>query len=347
MIGALRSEPGEQAEVRRSIRQLARIDRPYLAMNVLAATLASYGLFANSAAVVIGAMIVALLLGPIVGVALAIADNDRTLLLTAARTLLAGIFVVYATAILIGLIHRDLPLTDEILARTRPTILDLMIALAGGAAGAYATVRPRLGLAVVGVAVATALVPPLAASAILAARSEFHLSSRALLLAFTNIVAIQFASSVVLLLSGYRERGVRSGGLWRWLRRNALTAIALITLGTVLTINLRDVVSEQLYRSDVKATIEREITRHHDSAHIDGVRFETDPDTGILIIRAVVRAVDDIDSAEVAAIEAQLPNPPSGRDFELRIRQIRIDVITSHGALIDTGDSGDTGDSDG
>ena len=101
-------------------------------MNALATVIASYGLLPNSPAVVIGAMVVAMLLGPISGVALGLNEGDETLLDSALRSLIGGIVIV------IGFIHRDVPLTDEILSRTDARLFDLIIALAGGAAGAVA-----------------------------------------------------------------------------------------------------------------------------------------------------------------------------------------------------------------
>lgn len=86
--------------------------------------------------------------------------------------------MVIVTAFTIGLLHRDIPITHEILARTAPNLIDLMVALAGGAAGAYASVSPRLSVALVGVAIATALVPPLASAIILFAHGEIRLGLR-------------------------------------------------------------------------------------------------------------------------------------------------------------------------
>ncbi len=162
----------------------------YWLMNALATVIACYGLLANSPAVVIGAMVVAMLLGPISGVALGVNESDRPLLKVALRTLSGGMAWILSIAIMIGLVHRDVPLTAEIVSRTDARLFDLIIALAGGAAGAIAVLSPRVGTAIVGVAVATALVPPLAAAGMLVARGDFELAGGALLLAFTNVVAI-------------------------------------------------------------------------------------------------------------------------------------------------------------
>jgi uncharacterized membrane protein len=78
--------------------------------------------------------------------------------------------------LIIGTIHKDIPITNEIMARTAPNVLDLMVVLAGGAAVAYATVSLRLSVAFIGVAMATALVPPLAVAGILFARGRSSFS---------------------------------------------------------------------------------------------------------------------------------------------------------------------------
>ena len=174
-----------------AVREGSEPGRVFWLMNALSAVIACYGLFANSPAVVIGAMVVAMLLGSIAGVALGLNEGDRPLLWRALFSLTGGILWIIAIAVAIGLIHRDVPLTDEILARTDPGLFDLMIALAGGAAGAVAVLSPRVNTSIVGVAVATALVPPLAAAGILLARAEFALAGGALLLALANVVAIQ------------------------------------------------------------------------------------------------------------------------------------------------------------
>src|SRR5580704_16826089 len=119
-------------------------------MNGLATVVACYGLFSNSPAVVIGAMIIAMLLGPIAGVSLGLVDRNDALVWSALPTLAGGFLVVYGTAFLLGFLNRNLPLTDEIYSRTTPNLMDLMIALGGGAAGAFSMISPRLSVAFVG-----------------------------------------------------------------------------------------------------------------------------------------------------------------------------------------------------
>jgi uncharacterized hydrophobic protein (TIGR00271 family) len=320
-------------KVRAAIHRGAELSAAYLLMNVMAATIASYGLFANSPAVVIGAMIITMLLGPITGISLALVDSDQKSLLKGFVTLISGAFVVIATGLAIGLIHSDLPLTDEILARTSPNLADLVIALAGGAAGAYATVSPRLSVAFVGVAIATALVPPLCAANILFARGEIALGSGAVLLTFTNIVAIQFASSAVFWVTGYRKIS-RTNGLSfiTFLRSNVVSIAILCLLAFVLTDSLHKILARKLYESSTQFVLQREIDEAAGS-HLVEVRFEDTTD-GKNLIRAVVRGPNPPSAEQVAAMEAKLPAHPKGYPLELRIRFIQTMIISRDGQLL-------------
>ena len=211
-----------KAAVRSSVAENSSWNRAYLVMNILATTVACYGLLADSAAVVIGAMIISMLLGPISGVGLALMDSNNRLLWKATTALVGGIIIVLATASLIGFFNKEIPASREMMLRTEPNFFDLMIALGGGAAGAYAVISPRLSVAFVGVAIATALVPPLATCGLFLVRGEFSLAAGAFLLAMANIVAIQFAASAVFFASGYHEiHQAYQGALGRLVRKRS------------------------------------------------------------------------------------------------------------------------------
>lgn len=320
-------------KARAGIHAGAELSVAYLLMNILAATIASYGLFANSPAVVIGAMIIAMLLGPITGISLALVDSDLKFLLKSLTTLFAGALVVITTGLVIGTIQDDLPLTEEILARTSPNLADLVIALAGGAAGAYATVSPRLSVAFVGVAIATALVPPLCAANILFTRGEFALGSGAMLLTFTNIVAIQFASSVVFWLTGFRNISRTKGlSFFVFAKSNAVSIVILCVLVFVLTDSLHKILARKLFESSTQFTLGTEIDASPGS-HLVEVRFEDTVD-GKSLVRAVVRGPQPPSAGQVAAMEAKLPRHPKGYPLELRIRFVQTMIINRDGVLL-------------
>jgi uncharacterized membrane protein len=253
-------------------------------------------------------------------------DNDNTLLKKALGTLAGGVAVVYVTALVLGMVHHEIPLTREIYARTAPNLMDLMIALGGGAAGAFAMISPRLSVAFVGVAIATALVPPLASSALCLAHGEFGLAFGAFLLTFTNIVAIQAASSLVMWMGGFR--GNRQTAQASALKRNLLSVVLLTTLAVVLAIQLRRVIGERVYEVRVRTVLTTAETRHG-GAYLTDVRVQKMPDRVLIV--AVYRTPAPFTPAEVGALEGQLPRMPGMSGLELRVRSVPVTVASRTG----------------
>lgn len=315
----------------KDIRYNATFTWSYFFMNVLATIIASYGLLANSPAVVIGAMIIAMLLGPIMGIGLALADSDTILFREGIFTLIKGGIGVVATAFIIGMFNKDIPLTNEILVRTAPNLFDLMIALAGGAAGAYTAISPRLNAGLVGVAIATALVPPLAAASILLSRGEVTLAMGAFLLAFTNMVAIQFAASIILWINSVQSASkIGVFELKKVLRRNLVSIFILILLGTFLSSNLQQVVSKNLFETSTETILGKEISSSFGS-YLTETTFERT--SNITIIRAVMRGPNPPSAKQVGIMEDSLPIPPDGTRIELRIRFVQTTIINRDGLL--------------
>lgn len=315
-----------RSTARANIAANSQFDVAYIVMNGLATVIACYGLFSNSPAVVIGAMIIAMLLGPISGVALGLVDNDNALLRTALGTLGGGIAVVFVTALVLGVVHRDIPLTAEIYARTSPNLMDLMIGLGGGAAGAYAMTSPRLSVAFVGVAIATALVPPLASSAVCLARGEFSLASGAFLLALTNIVAIQVASSLVMWLGGFRG-GSQTIHVSE-LKRNLLSLVLLGALAIVLAIQFRRIIQSEVYEATVRTALNA-AAMDHAGAYLADLRVRKAGDRAVVV--AVYRTPTPFTPADVAALESRVPRMPGASELELRIRSVPVTVASRSG----------------
>lgn len=178
-------------------------DAYFFIMVLLSCTVATYGLLSNSTAVVIGAMLIAPLMGPILAGALAMATNSRDLLKTALKAELMGSATAVVLSVLLTLILPQSDLTTEIIARTTPTILDLVIALASGAAGTYAIIKKPQGATLPGVAIATALMPPLCVIGIGIAKQNFAVAGGALLLFLANMIAINVAAIGLFELVGF------------------------------------------------------------------------------------------------------------------------------------------------
>jgi uncharacterized hydrophobic protein (TIGR00271 family) len=185
-----------------SVARDARLDRKFLLLIVLSAAIATLGLLQNSAAVVIGAMLVSPLLGPIMGIGFGLATIDSTLIKRSLVTLGAGMAAAVAVAMLLVWLSPINDVTSEVSGRTQPTLLDLGVAVVGGIAGVYAIMRKISGV-MVGVAIATALVPPLSTIGfgLVTGRLDFALG--AALLFLTNTLAIAFAATIVARLNRF------------------------------------------------------------------------------------------------------------------------------------------------
>jgi len=319
-------------EVRAAIEAGASFTVTYAVMNVLATIIACYGLLVDSAAGIIGAMVIALLLGPIAGVGLALVDGNRTLLKKALLAELGGVLLVMGTAWLIGLTHRDMPLGRELLARTTPGFPDLMIALAGGAAAAIASISRGFALSLVGVAIATALVPPLSSCSMLLARGDYALARGAFLLAFTNMVAIQFAVSVVFWVSGYSQMARNLTAGHRVFLRNLVSLVLLVSLAVILGISTHRMAARLLFEAKARKLLALAM-QDHPGAYLAEVRFARG-NVGT-IVRAVVRSPRAFSPQEVAAMEHRLPPSLNGSKIELRVRHVPTDVMTGQGPLFE------------
>lgn len=196
----------ERAQIYMRVRRNSRPNLDYYVLMTLSAAIAALGLLQDSPAVVIGAMLVAPLMSPIVGSGMAIVLGDVRYLRFALGAALRGMFIALLVGFLIGLVAGDSNLTPEILARTEPTLVDLLIALFSGLAGAFAIAYTSAAGALPGVAIAAALVPPLASSGLAFSQGRFGDGTGALLLFITNFVAISSAATLVFLAFGFRPK---------------------------------------------------------------------------------------------------------------------------------------------
>lgn len=228
----------ERVQIYTRIRRSARPDTDFFTLITLSAGIAALGLLLNSPAIIIGAMLVAPLMSPILGTGMAIVMGDARFLRLSVGAVLHGTFWAVVVGFLVGLLRPETPLTIEVLSRTAPTLLDLGVALLAGMAGAYALCESDAAGALPGVAIAAALVPPLASAGIALANALFtdapySLGLGALLLFSTNFIAITSAAILVFLSLGFRPSVVQKER--RSLQtRTVRLALALLTIIAVL-----------------------------------------------------------------------------------------------------------------
>ncbi|WP_052366829.1 DUF389 domain-containing protein [Paraoerskovia marina] len=206
-------------------------------MLILSVCIATFAVLQDSTAVVIGAMLVAPLMVPILGLAGALVNGWARRAVSSTLFIVGGAAAAIATSAAISAWAPAVAAFDtnsQITSRVNPTLLDLLIALAAGAAGAYATLDRRVGSSIGGVAIAVALVPPLAVVGITAQAGLMDEAWGAFLLFLTNFVAIVLAASLVFAFGGFASfRPDR-----KHVQKIALTLAPFVTLALVVFVPL-------------------------------------------------------------------------------------------------------------
>ncbi|WP_052501561.1 TIGR00341 family protein [Thiomicrospira microaerophila] len=185
------------------LRQSALTTSPYMVLMVLSTLLATFGLMANSTSVVIGAMILAPLMAPIVSLAMGMARGEGGLTVSSIKTLLIGLFLALMSAMVATWIVDIQYVTNEIAGRLNPTLLDLGVAVVSGIAGAYAYAKSEVAKTLAGVAIAVALVPPLAVTGIGLGWMDWSVIYGSFLLFITNLFGIAAGAAITFWVMGY------------------------------------------------------------------------------------------------------------------------------------------------
>ncbi|CAN5286651.1 hypothetical protein BH23ACT9_BH23ACT9_31060 [soil metagenome] len=213
----------------------ATLTPDFIVLCVLSSLIATFGLLLNSAAVIIGAMLVAPLMSPLIAFGTTMVDGDTQTLRRAGTTVFIGTFLVGGTALLVGLITGSDPATPEMTSRGSPSLIDAGVAVASGMVGAYASARKGIPAALAGVAIAAALVPPICVFG-LALTTDGRLATGAGLLFMTNIACMAVASAVVLIWLGLRVD--RAAGRARMSYLGASALLLLSVLGALVLFGL-------------------------------------------------------------------------------------------------------------
>lgn len=196
--------------------------------------IASFGLVTNSTAVIIGAMLVAPLMTPIFGIALGLVRGDASLLGKALRAEIAGVVAAVVMGFILGHLYPALEPTPEMIVRTQPQLFDLLVAVFSGFAGAYALVDEHISPALPGVAIATAIVPPLANSGLCFSLQAYEGGIGSFLLFFANFLSILVVASITFWFCGM-TRGVKAPDRKAIARRFGLPVLAFIMMAIFLS----------------------------------------------------------------------------------------------------------------
>jgi uncharacterized hydrophobic protein (TIGR00271 family) len=293
----------EKVEVYRESRRSARTTRDFFTMIALSTAIATFGLMLNAPAVIIGAMLIAPLMNAIIAMGLGIVQGDARLLSLGAKTTLAGVGATLLVSFLLELIIPFDTLTPEMIARSAPNLLDLGVALAAGAAGSYALGRKNVSSSLPGVAIAVALIPPLATTGMALALAEWSVVLGSGLLFLTNLVGIVAMSSWVFLSMDFKPEVTRRERMQLFARgwQAILFMILLITI-PLAVVTVRQL-QQQRTENAIEAALEAEF------ANMPGMylrNWSHKEEDGILDLELEVEASEAVPFYQSIALQERL-----------------------------------------
>lgn len=307
--------------IRKEISTASEPDFDFFIYIILSGSIATLGLITNSPAVIIGAMLLAPLMSPIIGAGLALISGDVRLLRVSLTAVAKGAIYSIILSAAITLLNNLLPFVSvqeipaEVLARTHPSPIDLAIALAGGLAAAYALTKPELSATLPGVAIATAIMPPLCTVGVGIALWRWDIFGGALLLFLTNAVTITFASVIVFFLRGFSDFSIRNHVIPKGLIYSAvLTFIILIPL-SILSVKFFTEASEN---RKINMIVSREVSRVNGS---ELVEIDVNRSSDILDLVITLRTNKPLSYQQVVDLQQQIVNQIN-RPSSLKVNQV-------------------------
>jgi uncharacterized hydrophobic protein (TIGR00271 family) len=246
--------PQDINQIQIDLLEESTLDLNYIVLILGSCVIATFGLLSNSAAVIIGAMIVAPLMLPIRGLAFGALKGNISLFRKGLTAIIVGTIIAIFLAWFLGSLVRLPDFGSEVVARSKPTLLDLGIAVAAGGISAFAKVQPKVSGTLAGTAIAVALMPPICVIGLGLSHANWSLSLGASLLYLTNLLGITLSCMLTFLIAGYIPLyRARKALIWAF----TLTAILLIPLGVSFAELLRQ---SQLEVSLKRALLNRTIT---------------------------------------------------------------------------------------
>ncbi len=259
--------------------------RFYLLLST-SALIAAFGLIANSAAVIIGAMLVSPLMTPIIGSALGLVIGDARLFANALRSVIVGTVLAILFSALLGILPLALEATPEMLARTSPTLLDLFVAILAGFAGSYAMIDEKVSPALPGVAIAVAIVPPLSNTGICLSLGYYDGAFGSFMLFFANFLSILLVAAATFIAAGLTPQYQLKKDK-HFVRSFVIAVVGFVVVAGFLTISLVEIVKDRKLKESIEGVLYTEFNKLH-STSVDNYIY--DIEDGKLFILASVRS---------------------------------------------------------
>ena len=280
---------------------------------IFAIFIASIGLNVNSTAVIIGAMLISPLMGPIMGIGLGIGINDFDLIKKAYKNLAIATVIGVATSAIYFLISPISDAQSELLARTTPTIWDVMIALFGGLAGIVATTRKSISNVIPGVAIATALMPPLCTAGFGLATGNFSFFFGAFYLYFINSVFISLSSFIIVRFLKFQKKTLLDSSREKRVRRYILIVVTITVIPSIVM--AYNIVTRSLVDKKIQQFVNNELA--FDNTQLISKNFKTVGDKNVL---EVFLLGEIISNDVISNVENKLKNYGL-TDIKLRVKQ--------------------------
>lgn len=299
-IGPFSVDFKRQEKVYEEIRESAEGDFDFYVLLISAAIIITLGLIINSSSVVIGGMLLAPLVWPILALSLGIIKGRSKLLQESSYTLLKSTILIFVIAVFLGLIAPDYALKgSEFLSRTTPTIFELFIALAAGFVGAFAITYPKIGSALAGVAMAAALVPPVAVMGVSISHGNLGMAGGAFLLYMSNLIAIIFSSSALFALSRFKGPSTELG---QEKRKSGIRWATIFLF--VLTIPLLLITSRAIIEKKQQTIVSKIVSAQLSEAVVDNLSIDDKKE--IIVVNITIQYSGDLENKEVAELKNML-----------------------------------------
>ncbi len=318
-------ERDERKMLIEQIEQGAQGNIDFIMMMVLSTSLASLGLLSDSTAVVIGAMLVAPLMGPLVAAGHSLVQANLLLFRRSMGVAGIGLGIGFATSLLFGAVNPGFEPTLEIEARGTPDLLDLAIAYFSGMTAAYACGRSNLMTTIAGVAIAAALVPPLSVVGLALMAGRPLISANSAILLITNLVAIVLGAATIFRMFKVHA-SLHGTGMPPWVRRTTMLLLfSIILLSAPLLIRMIETKRTGQNRplqypvsSQVRKAVNEYISHKPEVGIITLGRNSVEPEAGVTIILISSKPLSsEFEEGLIKTVHKARGNEPVVRIFPL------------------------------
>ena len=309
----------ERETVLQRLRDESEVGHGYWLFLMTSVIITMFGLLLNSSPIVIGGMIVAPLLYPLIMTGASIITNREKILkqmiiLVAKSTLVAVVVSVFVT--LLSPVSEP---TNEILVRTSPNLIDLVIALSAGLAGAYAVTVKQKYASLTGVAVAAALVPPLSIIGYGLAIGSMSIMIGALLLYATNLIAVVLSTIIIFYLLGFGP-GRKLENQEHAKRNTMISAIAFMVIVSVLSFVLFNTVTDAQLDGAIESEVQT-FLKTYDNTYVESIEKKSVDNR--LIITVTVQSPSNFNQRAINLLDEELQSRLQ-RDVDLHFLQIPV-----------------------